>query len=128
MSFSKFIRLPLLLLALGTFISVQAQQGPRGQRGRLLDTEKMKASLELTDDQVASINELNTTQQDQMKALRDQDFETQEDRRAASKELMQAYQTSLKEILTKEQQEKLRNMRQQQRRKKRGRKESGERK
>lgn len=127
MSFSKFIRLPLLLLALGTFITAQAQQGPRGPRGRLLDTEKMKATLELTDDQVASINDLNTTQQDQMKALRDQDFETQEDRRAAGKELMQAYQASLKEILTKEQQEKLRNMRQQQRRKKRGRKESGER-
>ncbi len=127
MSFSKFIRLPLLLLALGTFITAQAQQGARGPRGRLLDTEKMKATLELTDDQVASINDLNTTQQDQMKALRDQDFETQEDRRAAGKELMQAYQASLKEILTKEQQEKLRNMRQQQRRKKRGRKENGER-
>lgn len=127
MSFSKFIRLPLLLLALGTFITAQAQQGPRGPRGRLLDTEKMKSTLELTDDQVASINDLNTTQQDQMKALRDQDFETQEDRRAAGKELMQTYQAALKEILTKEQQEKLRNMRQQQRRKKRGRKGNGER-
>ena len=115
MSFTRFIRLPLLLLALGTFLTAQAQQGPRGPRGRLLDTEKMTTALELTEDQVASINDLNTSQEENMKALRDQDFECQEDRRAAGKELMQAYQESLKEILTKDQLKKLRDMRQNQR-------------
>ena len=117
MPFTRFIRLPLLLLALGTFVVAQAQQGPRGPRGRLLDTEKLTTALELTKDQVASINDLNTTQEEKMQALRDQDFESQEDRRAAGKELMQAYQESLKEILTDDQWKKLRSMRQNQRKK-----------
>lgn len=117
MSFTRFIRLPLLLLALGTFVAAQAQQGPRGPRGRLLDTEKLSTALELTEDQVASINDLNTEQKEKMQALRDQDFENQEDRRAAGKELMQAYQESIKEILTEEQLKKLRSMRQHQRKK-----------
>lgn len=123
MSFSKFIRLPLLLLALGFCLHAQAQQGPRGgQRGQLLDTDKLKTTLELSEDQVASIDELNAEQKEQRQALRDQDFASQEDRRAAAKELMKNYQASLQEILTEEQLGKLREMRKQQRKKGKGRK------
>jgi|GEM_PF-2790786 len=123
MTFSRFIRLPLFLLALGCFITAGAQAGPKGKgpQARLLNTEKMKSLLDLNEEQIILIDELNTTQQASMKTLREQDFETKEDRQAAGKALMAEYQTSLKEILSTEQQEKLKAVRKEQRQKRRAR-------
>ncbi len=81
----------------------------------------MKSVLELDEEQIILIDELNTTQQASMKTLREQDFETKEDRQAAGKALMAEYQTSLKEILSTEQQEKLKALRKEQRQKRRAR-------
>lgn len=125
MTFSKFIRLPLFLLALGSFITAGAQAKPQRGQARLLDTEKMKPVLQLDDEQIVSIDELNTTQQTNIKTLREQDFETKEDRQAAMKALMGEYQTSLKEILSAEQQEKLKAVRKEQRQKRRARRSDG---
>lgn len=121
MTFSRFIRLPLFLLALGSFITAGAQAKPQRGQARLLDTEKMKSQLQLDDEQVASIDELNTTQRTNLKTLREQDFETKEDRQTAMKAQMDEYQTALKEILSAEQQEKLKALRKEQRQKRRAR-------
>ena len=127
MTFSRFIRLPLFLLALGSFITAGAQAGPKGKRpqARLLNTEKMKPLLELDEEQIILIGELNTTQEASMKTLREQDFETKEDRQAAMKAVMGEYQASLKEILSAEQQEKLKALRKEQRQKRRARRSDG---
>lgn len=121
MKLSKLIRLPLFLLALGSFITAGAQAGPKGKgpQARLLNTEKMTTLLELDEEQIILIDELNTTQQASMKTLREQDFETKEDRQTAVKALRDEYQTSLKEILSTEQQEKLKALRKEQRQKRR---------
>ncbi len=89
-----------------------AQGGPRGPRGKNLDTDKLKSELQLTDQQVEQIEALTSEQRTQMQALRDQEFENREDRRAAMKEIHTAYQNGLAEILNDEQEMKLKTMRQ----------------
>lgn len=93
-----------------TFAS--AQGGPRGPHGKNLDTDKLKAELQLTDQQVEQIEALTSEQRTQMQALRDQEFENREDRRAAMKEIHTAYQNGLAEILNDEQEMKLKSIRQ----------------
>lgn len=112
MKTQQIIKLSIFLLALCSITLASAQGGPRGPRGKNLDAEKLKAELQLTDQQVEQIEALTSEQRSQMQALRDQEFENREDRRAAMKEIHTAYQNGLAEILNDEQELKLKAIRQ----------------
>jgi len=110
MQLQKIIRLALIVLAVGSLTIASAQPGPRGKRGPRgpqMDVEKLKTELQLTDQQVQQIEELTTEQRTQMKQLRDTEFESPEARREAMKALQGDYRDGLADILTAEQQTKM---------------------
>ena len=127
MKTQKIIKLSIFLIALCSITALSAQRGPRGPRGKVLDSDKLKTELNLSDDQVQQIEALTSTQRTQMQELRDQDFESPEDRRAAMKEIHTAYRNGLAEILTDEQESQLKAIQQEARTKRKARsKEFGE--
>ncbi len=112
MKTQQFIKLSIFLIAVCSMPLLSAQEGPRGPRGKDLDTEKLKAELQLSEQQVEQIEALTSEQREQMQALREQEFENREDKRAAMKEIHTAYQNGLAEILNDEQEMKLKSIRQ----------------
>lgn len=121
MQLQKIIRLALIVLAVGSLTIASAQPGPRGKRGPRgpqMDVEKLKTELQLTDQQVQQIEELTAEQRTQMKQLRDTEFESPETRREAMKALQGDYRDGLADILTPEQQTKMKALQEGQRAKK----------
>lgn len=121
MQLQKIIRLALIVLAVGSLTIASAQPGPRGKRGPRgpqMDVEKLKTELQLTDQQVQQIEDLTTEQRSQMKQLRDTEFESPETRREAMKALQGDYRDGLADILTAEQQTKMKALQEGQRAKK----------
>lgn len=121
MQLQKIIRLALIVLAVGSLTIASAQPGPRGKRGPRgpqMDVEKLKTELQLTDQQVQQIEELTAEQRTQMKQLRDTEFESPEARREAMKALQGDYRDGLADILTPEQQTKMKALQEGQRAKK----------
>jgi Spy/CpxP family protein refolding chaperone len=76
--------------------------GAPGMRARP-NPEQIAKELGLNDDQKAKLKTLLTDQQTKMRSLRDDTSLSQEDKRAKAKEIRDATQTQLKEILTPEQ-------------------------
>lgn len=127
MKTQKIIKLSLFLIALCSITALSAQRGPRGPRGNALNSDKLKSELNLTDNQVQQIEALTAAQRTQMQELRDQDFESPEDRRAAMKEIHTAYKNGLAEILTDQQENQLKAIQQEARTKRKAQaKEFGE--
>ena len=112
MKTQQIIKLSIFIIALCSINIAAAEGGPRGPRGKNLDTEKLKSELQLSDQQVEQIEALTSQQREQMQALRDQEFNSREERRAAMKEVHTAYQNGLAEILNDEQERKLQSIRQ----------------
>ena len=108
----KIIKLSLFLIAICSFTIASAQPGPRGPRGKMLDSDKLKTELELTDEQVEQIEALTTQQRTQVQELRNKEFETPEARRTAMKEIQTAYKNGLADILTDQQEQKLKSIQQ----------------
>lgn len=121
MQLQKIIRLALIVLAVGSLTIASAQPGPRGKRGPRgpqMDVEKLKTELQLTDQQVQQIEALTTEQRNQMKQLREAEFESPEARREAMKALQGDYRDGMADILTAEQQAKMKSLKEGQKAKK----------
>lgn len=112
MQTKKIFKISLFIIAICSMTMAAAQPGPRGPRGKMLDSDKLKTELNLTDAQVQQIEVLTEQQRTQAQALRDTDFESREDRREAMKEIQMAYKNGLAEILTDEQENKLKEIQQ----------------
>lgn len=122
----KIIKLSLFIIAICSITIASAQpgpRGPRGPRGNMLDSDKLKTELNLTDAQVQQIESLTEEQRTQMQALREQDFESREARREAMKEIHTAYKNGLAEILNDEQEAQLKVIQQEARAKRKARAE-----
>ncbi len=87
----------IALVGIFMFTSANAQRGP-GQKG-----EKLKTALELSDEQWEQLQPILEEQHTKMKALRDQDFESREERKAAMKNIQTETEEAAADILTAEQ-------------------------
>jgi Spy/CpxP family protein refolding chaperone len=101
----------LAMLAIGAGMAMAAQQqGKMGQKGKMGQTNvdkqvaKMKAHLNLTDEQAAQVKELFQKQNEEMQAWRqDNPKATRQEMRTHRTEMMQTRTEGLKKILTPEQ-------------------------
>jgi len=85
-----------------TVTSTFAQGQHRDHRGKE-SVERLQSVLDLTDEQTAELETLQDEHRTAMRALREQDFENPEDRKAAFKELMESHKANVESILTAEQ-------------------------
>lgn len=107
----------LLCISISTF--AQGPGGRNGQRrGQGPDLERMKKALDLTDEQVDALKPIIADTREQMEGLREKEFESQEDRRAAMKAIMDGQKEKMEAVLTEEQIQKMEEL--QKRRQKRG--------
>lgn len=81
------------------------QMGPRPHRGPAL--EQLEEELNITEEQKTQLKAAHEAQMAKMEALRDQDFESPEDRREAMKALRDEERAAIEKILTAEQLQKL---------------------
>ncbi|HEX5176762.1 MAG TPA: hypothetical protein VFV83_07035 [Chthoniobacteraceae bacterium] len=88
------------LLVLPTLASAQNERRGRTPEERLA---AMKESLKLSDEQVAKIKPIFAKNQEKMRALREDQSLSQEDRRAKMQESFKSLEEELKPILTAEQ-------------------------
>lgn len=99
-----------IILTLALLLTVvawgQNRPGPRGPMGPP-PVEKLQQVLDLTDEQVTELEALRETLRNDLQALKDQEFATQEERRDAVKNLMEAHKASVEELLTEAQLSKL---------------------
>jgi hypothetical protein len=65
--------------------------------------EESKAEMKLTPDQEQQLETLKVQFEEDRKALREQDFDKREDRKAAMGEMMESHRTAIQEVLTEEQ-------------------------
>ena len=84
-------------------------EGPRGPRGE--NFEKLKAELQLTDDQVAQWKEVQENMRAQLQELRDDESMERSQKREKIKEMRDAVNESIKGILTEEQYTRLEELR-----------------
>ncbi|MEL7118704.1 MAG: T9SS type A sorting domain-containing protein [Bacteroidota bacterium] len=105
MKMMKFAFLGIAMLS--TILLTAQNDNNRGRRQGGDRIEMLTQQLNLTDDQVAQIQALETDFKTKMKALRDQDFESQEDRKTAFQALRAEQETAFNNILTEEQQAEL---------------------
>lgn len=103
-----------MALALTFSLSAQPQRGegrnttpPTAQEMATRQTERMKQNLSLTDKQYEQIYKLNLEQAKAREAQRKEAVKDQTGRQAAAKESREAYDASLKKILSDEQYQKL---------------------
>lgn len=98
-----------LAIALIATASLYAQEGPKGGPGwdpaerakqRL---EHMKTALDLTDEQVKKIEDIQASQMEAMKALREDESLTSEQKREKSRQLMDETRQKVDGVLTPEQ-------------------------
>ncbi len=88
----------LCLTITSTFAQGQ-HRSPRGKAG----IEKMQSVIDLTDEQAAELETLQEEHRAAMQNVREQDFESPEDRRAAMKDLMKGHKADVEALLTAEQ-------------------------
>jgi hypothetical protein len=80
----------------------QRRRGPRGP-----EPEMLQELLDLSDEQMEALKPIFEDTRKQVEALRDQDFESREDRREAMQAIMEGQQEKVAKVLTEEQQEKM---------------------
>ncbi len=116
----------LIACLMGTIATAQAQT--KSERGGTPDeradklTARMAENLDLTDEQRATVAEINLKYANEVASFREETREQREETRAAMKEIRQNQEAALKEVLTEEQLQKhaaQRDKRQDHRRKKR---------
>ena len=83
------------------------------QRGSEQHAERLKTELELSDEQWEQLQPILQEKQEKMKALRDQEFDSREEKKAAFKEIQSSTDAALVDILTAEQLAKLETMKEQ---------------
>ncbi|MHA3774734.1 hypothetical protein ACXR0O_24695 [Verrucomicrobiota bacterium sgz303538] len=95
----------LALVAAPSLVSAQdANQGARrGQRTPEEQVKAMKETLKLSDEQAEKVKAVFAKNQEKMKALREDQSLSQEDRRTKMREMFQSIEEELKPILTPEQ-------------------------
>lgn len=95
------IKLLLLVFILGAQ-TVYAQKGQRGNRAEQ-QLERLKSIVDLTAEQETEINALQEQLQEDMEALKAQEFEDRSAKRQAFKELMTNHKAEVESVLTEEQ-------------------------
>lgn len=75
------------------------------------DPEQLKTELQLTDEQQAQIESLNTTFEKERAELKDRQFDTPEAQHAAFQQLMKDHKARIAEVLTEEQKARLQELR-----------------
>jgi protein CpxP len=114
---SKFL-LVLSLLALGFSSAAlraeedgEASEDKKERRPKGGDGEKMKTELGLTDAQAEQMKAIHEETESQMKAIRDDETMSMEDKKAAGKKLHEATKAKIDAILSAEQKAKFSEMR-----------------
>ena len=97
-----------LLFSLGIYAQEAGERGPRHRQGP--NFEHLKEVLELTDEQSTALKPIFEDSKAKMQALRDQEFETREDRMKAAKAIMEAQREKVEAILSPEQVAKLKEL------------------
>jgi Spy/CpxP family protein refolding chaperone len=100
-----FTVLSVFLLTQWTLQAQPPHQGPRFHRGPAL--EQLEEELNITEEQKTKLKAAHEAQMAKMEALKEQEFESREERFEAMKALRDEERTAVNNILTAEQQEKL---------------------
>lgn len=95
----------LALVAAPSLVSAQDanQGGRRGQRTPEEQVKAMKETLKLSDEQAEKVKAVFAKNQEKLKALREDQSLSQEDRRTKMRDIFQGIEEELKPILTPEQ-------------------------
>ncbi len=102
----KFLVVLTIMLSISAF-----GQGNKHHSGFLGKLDKEKAHLELTDEQLSQIESIQEEYKPQFEALRQQEFESAESRKAAFKKLHTNFREKVGDILTDEQKAKIKKSR-----------------
>ena len=100
------------LLLLSIALGAQARHGQHHQPRFMQDLEQLKTELQLTDEQQAQLEALNTTFEKERAELKNQQFDSPEAQHAAFKQLMQDHKARIDEVLTTEQKARLQQLKQ----------------
>ena len=97
----KVIISSLVVIMTLSIQQIWAQRSPSGK------IEHLKTELDLTDDQVTQIEKIFESKHEEMKALRDSDDKTREEKHKAMEDFRQSVHKEIESVLTESQLEKI---------------------
>lgn len=95
--------LAFLLFTLFTINTLAAQRGQRQNHRKGFSIDRLEMILELSEDQKEALAQIEVDTKAKIETLRNTEYESQEDKRAALKELMQTQRQAINDVLTPEQ-------------------------